>query len=242
VRDDFTNPLLMGFCGALPVGMSLVAGGVAPYWPLLGEILWWSAFGLLLSFQVWALLRWLSGGFELAQVNAGWLILMVGGIVLPGPGIALGHEEAARFTFGISASAAALLMPLLFYRALAAPPLAEALRPTWFILLVPPSLIYANGIALFPELRFLELLYPFALILAVVLLAYARRFMRWPFGPPWWAFTFPLDALAYAATRYAQDHPSPLWRTLAGVTLALATLFVVEVLWRTLRSALARRG
>ena len=234
VREDFTNPLYLGFCGALPVGMSLVAGGVGAYFPALGHALWWTSFALLLAFQAWALLRWLSGGIELAKVNAGWLIIMVGGIVLPGPGIALGHEEASRFVFGVSTAAAALLMPLLFYRALAAPPLAEALRPTWFILLVPPSLIYANGIALYPAATFLELLFPFALVLGVALFAYARRLARWPFGAPWWAFTFPLDALAYAAVRYAQDHPFAPWRAIAALALALATLFVTLVLLRTL--------
>ena len=234
VREDFTNPLYLGFCGALPVGMSLVAGGVGAYFPTVGHVLWWASFVLLLALQAWALLRWLSGGIELAKVNAGWLIVLVGGIVLPGPGIALGHEEASRFVFGVSTAGAALLMPLLFYRALAGPPLAEAPRPSWFILLVPPSLIYANGIALYPDARFLELLYPFALVLGVVLFAYARQLARWPFGAPWWAFTFPLDALAYAAVRYAQDHPFAPWRALAALALVLATLVVVLVLIRTL--------
>jgi len=241
VRAEFLSPVQLGFCGALPVGMSLVAGGLAPYLPPLASALWWTSFGLLLAFQVWALFRWLSGGIELAQVNAGWLIIIVGGIVLPGPGIALGHVEAARFVFGISAAAAPLVTALLFFRAVLGPPLAEPLRPTWFILLVPPSLIYANGLALYDSLWFLENLFYFGLVLAAALLVYARRFWRWPVGAPWWAFTFPLDALAYAAARYAQDHPSPLWRSVAGATLLIATLVVVLVLWRTLRNAAWRR-
>lgn len=240
VRQDFTDPVQLGFCGALPVGMSLVAGGVAPYWPFLGDALWWIAFALMLAFQAWALVRWLSGGIELAQVNAGWLIIIVGGIVLPGPGIALGHAEASRFVFGISAAATPMLMALLFYRAVLGPPLPEVLRPSWFILLVPPSLIYANGLALYESMAFLESLYFFGLILAAALLLYARAFWRWRFGPPWWAFTFPLDALAYAAARYAQDHPSGFWKGVAAIALALATVFVVIVLWRTLRSAASR--
>jgi tellurite resistance protein len=240
-REDFTNPVQIGFCGALPVGMSLVAGGVAPYSPDLGNALWWISFALMLAFQAWALVRWLSGGIELAQVNAGWLIIMVGGIVLPGPGIALGHVEASRFIFGISAAATPLLMALLFYRAVLGPPLPEVLRPSWFILLVPPSLVYANGVALYAGLSFLENLFFFSLVLAAALLVYARNLLRWRFGIPWWAFTFPLDALAYAAARYAQDHPSALWRGVAAVALALATLFVLLVLWRTLRSAASPR-
>ena len=206
--------------------------------------------------------RALAGGrIELAQLNGGWLIILVGGIVLPGPGLALGHVEASRFVFGVSTLAAAVLMPLLFYRA-SRRRRFEVLRPSWFILLVPPSLIYANGIALFPGSEWLELLFAFGLVLAVALLVYARSFWRWRFGPPWWAFTFPLDALAYAAVRYAQDHPEALWKWVAGASLALATIFVALVLvrqlvrlasppgrsasafrpWRTLRSAASRPG
>jgi tellurite resistance protein len=242
VRAEFLSPVQLGFCGTLPIGMSLVAGGIAPYLPYLGSVVWWVSAVLMLAFQVWALYRWLSGGVELAQVNAGWLMILVGGIVLPGPGIALGHVEAARFLFGVSAAAAPILMALLFMRAVLGPPLAEALRPSWFILLVPPSLIYANGVALYEATFFLENLFFFSLVLGAALFVYSAGFWRWPVGAPWWAFTFPLDALAYAAARYAQDHPSSLWKAIAATTLALATLVVLLVLWRTLRSAASRRA
>jgi tellurite resistance protein len=242
VRAEFTNAEQLGFCGALPVGMSLIAGGIGPYLPSLASAVWWISAALLLGFQLWALYRWLGGGIELAQVNAGWLIILVGGIITPGSGIALGHAEAARFLFGVSAAAAPILMALLFFRAVLGPPLPEALRPSWFILLVPPSLIYANGVALYEGAFFLENLFFFSLVLAVALLAYSRRLLRWPFGPPWWAFTFPLDALAYAAARYAQDHPSPLWNAVAAIALGLATLFVAGVLLKTIHSAASRRA
>jgi len=242
VKAEFWNPVTLGFCGALPVGMSLVAGGIAPYLPGTGQALWWASFVLLLAFQMLTLYRWLSGGIELAQLNAGWLIVMVGGIVLPGPAFTLGLAEAARFTFGVSATVAPILMALLLYRAAFGPALPEPLRPSWFILLVPPSLVYANGVALYQGAFFLENLYFFGLVLGAALLAYARGFARWGFAASWWAFTFPLDALAYAAARYAQDHPEPLWRGLAGATLLLATFFVLAVLWRTLRSGASPRA
>lgn len=233
-RADFVQPQTFGFCGALPVGMVLVAGGIGPYLPETGKVLWWIALGLLVCMQVWALVRLLSGGIELGQANAGWLIILVGGIVFPGPGIALGLGEAARVAFGVSAAAAPMLMALLFYRATFGPPLAAPLRPTWFILLVPPALIYANGLALYPGSDFLEPLFFFALALGAALLVVSRDFLAWPFGPPWWAFTFPLDALAYAAARYAQSQPQPLWRGVCAFTLALATLAVALVLCRSI--------
>src|SRR3954464_14870912 len=81
VIEDFTDPGLLGFCGALPVGMALVAGGLAPYVPGIANAVWWTGCILLAAFQVWAIARWLSGQVELGKINAGWLILMVGGIV-----------------------------------------------------------------------------------------------------------------------------------------------------------------
>jgi tellurite resistance protein len=237
VREDFTNPAQVGFTGALPVGMTLVAGGLGPYAPQLASCLWWSGCLLLMAFQVWGIGRWLAGQVPLDKLNTGWLILVVGGIVVPGPGIGLGHADAARFFFGASACGALVLLPLLFARAALAAPLPAALRPTWFILLVPPSLIYANGLALYPETHVLESLYPAGLVLLLALLVYARGFWRWPFGPAWWAFTFPLDALAYAATRYAQEHPGGAWKAIAAATMLLATLVVALVLARSLLAA-----
>jgi len=249
VREEFVNPVQLGFCGALPVGMFLIGGGVAPYWFAAANVIWWIGFVLLLAFQIWALTRWLSGSIDLAHINAGWLIIMVGGIVAPGPGIGLGHLDASRFVFGISAAAAPILMALLFYRAIIAAPLPERLRPSWFILLVPPSLIYANGLALYPGSDFLEVLFFFGIALAVALLLISRNLMRWPFSPAWWAFTFPLDALAYAAARYAEEHPAPLWSGVAALTLVLAAAFVVMALVRSLaalrrspRSAASQRA
>ena len=242
VKEEFTNPATLGFCAALPVGMTLVAGGIAPYWLLPSSILWWAGAALLVAMQVWGVARVLQGGIELAQINAGWMILFIGGIVLPGGGIALGHLEASRFLFGASAAATPFVMGLVFYRAVVGPALPEALRPSWFILLVPPSLVYAHGLVLYPGLAFLDNLLFFGLVVAGGLLVYARGFLRWPFGVPWWAFTFPLDAFAYATARYAQENSSQPWRVVAALALLLAAAAVLICLWKTLRSAASRRG
>jgi tellurite resistance protein len=239
VREELTDPARMGFCAALPLALVLVAGGIGPYLPGAAKALWWTGFAALLALQVWGFVRVLEGGIALAQVNAGWMLLFIGGIVLPGSGVALGEAGAARFAFGVSAAATPFVMALVFYRAALAPPLPEALRPTWFILLVPPALVYAHGRAFFPDLVFLENLYFFGWMLAAGLVVYARRFLRWPFSAAWWAFTFPLGALAHAAARYALEHPAPLARGAAAAALLLAALFVLIALGRTLAAAAA---
>lgn len=240
VRDELRNPATLGFCAALPVGLTLVAGGLAPYAEDFAILLWSCGAVLLVALQVYALSRWLRGGVELAQANGGWMILFVGGIVFPTSGLALGLGRPSAWFFGASACAAPFVMTLVFWRAAFGPALPPGLRPSTFILLVPPALIYANGLALGAASGpFLDGLYFAALPLAAGLLIASRDCFSWPFGAPWWAFTFPLDALAAAATRYAQLHPGEHWKLLAVAALILATGVVTLVLFRTI-SALVR--
>ncbi len=241
VRDEFLNPAYMGFCATLPLALTLCGGGVWPYWQGLADVLWGAGAGSLLALQMWALSRWIGGGIELGQVNGGWMMIMIGGIVVPGTGIAIGNPEMSRFMFGLSAAATPFVMGLVFYRTVVGPALPEPLRPTWFIFLVPPSLIYANGLLLSSGAGvFLDGSFYGALLLApaLLLLLAARGFLHWPFTPAWWAFTFPLDALATAASRHAQVHASTLWEAIYGLALLVAVFFVAFTGWKTARAYL----
>ena len=239
LRAELDNPATAGFCAALPVGLTLVAGGLEPYAPLAGRGLWLAAAVLLVALQAYVLSRWLRGGVEAGQVNGGWMILFVGGIVFPSSGIPLGLAEPAAWFFIGSAAAVPFVMGAVAWRTVFGPPLPPPLRPTSFILLVPPALVYVNGLALGQAPVFLEGLYFAGLVLAAGLLLASRDVLGWPFGPPWWALTFPLDALATAGARYAAAHPVPWAKALALALLALATAAVVFVLVRTVRALAA---
>jgi len=235
VVEDFANPASLGFCAALPVGMTLVAGGLQPYALGPARALWFAGAALLVLMQVFALARWLRGGLELGQVNGGWMILFVGGLVLPSSGLPLGFTQPSAWFFGISTVAAPFVMGAVLFRTLFGPALPAGLRPSTFILLVPSALIFANGLALgLTRSPLIDGLFFVSLPLAAALLLSARNFLSWPFGASWWAFTFPLDALAVAAVRFAQLQPTPAARVLAAATLILATLIVALVLVRTL--------
>lgn len=241
VREELANPATLGFCAALPVGLTLVAGGLQPHAADAAQAIWWAGAALLAAIQLRMLERLLRGGIVRAQVNGGWMIALVGGIVLPTSGLPLGNHGASLWFFGFSTLAAPFVMGLVLRRLFAGPPLPDAARPSWLILVVPPALIYLNGAALSgaPAGPWLEGLFLCGLPLAAALLYASRGMLRWPFGAPWWAFTFPLDALAAAALQFARDHPLAPWRWLAGALLVLAGFFVTWVLLRTLL-ALAR--
>lgn len=238
VCAELATPALLGFCGTLPVAMSLVAAGLAPHGVPVAATLWWLAYGLHVAFMAGGVVRWLAG-MSLAELNAGWIILMVGGIVVPLGGLPLGYPEAARLLFAASVALAPILMGMVLWRAASAPPLPAAARPTWFVLLAPPMLLYINGPAVWAPSPWIDAAFFAGLLLALWLLAGARRFRHGPFSPAWWSFTFPLDAVATAALRYAGAHPAPLWRGVAWTALALATACVLLVAARTLAALAA---
>jgi tellurite resistance protein len=233
VRAELAHPALLGFCGALPVAMSLVAAGLAPHAAPVAAVLWWVAYALHIAFLAGGIARWLAG-MQLADLNTGWIILMVGGIVVPLGGLPLGYTQAAALLFAASVALAPVVMSLVLWRAASAPPLPAAARPTWFVLLAPPMLLYINGPVVWAPSPWIDAAYFGGLLLYLWLLAGARHFWRWPFSTAWWAFTFPLDAVAAAALHYSGAHPAPLWRGVAWTALALATACVLLVALRTL--------
>lgn len=233
VAAELWSAPLLGFCGALPVGMSLVAAGLAPHAAALAATLWWTAYCLHLAFMAGGIARWLAG-MKLAEFNTGWIILMVGGIVVPVGGLPLGYADAARWLFAASVALAPLLMAISLWRAASPPPLPATARPTWFVLLAPPMLLYINGPDVWAPSPWLDAAYFGGLLLALWLLVYARGAWRWPFSPGWWSFTFPLDAVAVASLRYADAHPELPWRGVAWAALALATAAVLLVAARSL--------
>lgn len=236
VRAELTEPAKLGFAGAPGVAASLVAAGLAPYSPGVAGTLWWIALALNAAILVRGLARLAQLGFRTRELHPGWIVVCMGGIVLPTGGIALGYREAAQWAFCVGAAAGLLLVvPLL-----RAAPLPERIRPTWFILLAPPSLLYLNGSALFNEALF-EAFFFLAIAVLAALLFYARSLHRWGFGPAWWSITFPLDAFALAATRYARDHGGP-WKALAGFAVVLATLAVAWMVLRTIIEVVRERA
>jgi tellurite resistance protein TehA-like permease len=228
-KADFVAPERMGALGLIAVSMMLIAAGMAPYQPALADLLWWKALVLYGAGLAWGLVRLAQLGLGTRALTPSWIVLLVGGIVLPAGGIPLGHEALCRWVFCIALLAGLLLVVPLATR----PPLPPPLRPGWFILLAPPALVAVHGQALFQHPAFSYALYVAIAVLAA-LLYFARGIWRWPVNESVWSLTFPLDAFALAASRQALREQSEAWRAVAACALVLAALAVVFSLYRTI--------
>lgn len=240
-RAELAHPAQLGFAATLPLALCIVAGGLGPFAGPLAHGLWWAGYALLCVVIVGTLARLVAGGIELAHLNTGWMLALVSGVVIPVAGVPLGYADASRILYGVGILFAPLVIGVVFYRMIVAPPLPPGLRPTWAIFVVPPAMIYLNysALTLLPAGFFVDAAYAMAWVFALAISIASRDCPGWPFTPAWWALTFPADALAGAAIRYASAHPGPLSRALAWIALAVAILVVILVLVRTF-VALAR--
>jgi tellurite resistance protein len=234
VVAEARHPVRVAFLAAPSIGLMIVAAFLFPHAPGLGATLWSVAVAVHLLIAMLLLRRILAGGGEAAMLAPPLLIPLVGNILAPVFGAAMGFRDLSWMMFGIGLVLWFAVLPLLLQRLLVGPPLPPPLRPTLVILIAPAAVAALALGALTGEAQGVALIFTgLALLIAAALLSFANELARVPFGLAWWGVTFP--TAAFAVMLMAQGFPS----LLGGAALLLTTALTFWVAWRTLRAALA---
>lgn len=247
VIEDLAHPVRHAFFAAAPVSLLLLATvAVAHLGPgPLARVLWWAGAVSQLAVTAWVLGRWLGAAH--AQPGALWpgitpvlLIAVVGNVVAPLAGVALGQPVWSAAQLGIGVFFWPVVIALLLLRRIAHGPLPDRLLPAWAIVLAPPAVI---GLALLPfdvPLLIVLMIWGVAGFVFLWLLPLAPRLRGQHFGLPWWALSFPLAAFTTLTGRLAERLPDAIglvglsWALLALVTLVIGGLCLATLrgLWR----------
>ena len=237
-KSDMVHPVRANFVPAATIGMLLLSTAVLPYSRIAGELLWilGTAGHLFLAIRI--IRRWLGEPYEINTVNASWFIPVVGNIIVPISGMRLGYVETSWMLFSFGLVFWILLFTIVLYRKLFHDPIPAKLMPTVAILVAPPAIGFVSYMALNGGQidALARILYYVALLLAVIVVSLFPKLVKIPFGLPWWAYTFPMDALAIASLIYASATGAPGVEMVASIALALATLINIWVGYKTLRA------
>lgn len=234
---DLRHPVRLMFAGAVSIGIILLAGGLLPHHRDAADLLWIGGVFLHLLIGVLVLQRLLTQPGNPVVLAPPLLIPLVGNILAPVFGAQLGHQEASWMLFGVGTVLWIMVQPAIMHRLLAGPELPARLRPTLAILLAPPAvgvlaLTSLTGGAIGP----VHLgLYGAAALIAVLLLALVPAMATAPFAMSWWGWTFPAAAFATATMVILRALAPPGAGVVMAAVLALATLVVALVCWRTAR-------
>jgi len=239
VMADYRHPIRLNFLPAISIGLILVSMIWAESAPQLAARMWAVGALLHLAFTLLAMSSWIHHThYDIKHANPAWFIPVVGNILAPIAGVRFAPAEVSWFFFSVGLVFWLILMTIVLYRLFFHEPLPARLTPTLFILLAPPSVGFLSYMALTDSLdAFARVLFYTALFLTLLLASNAVRFVRLPFFISAWAYSFPLAAMTIATFMMAQLTAMAFFHVLALLLLAVLTLVLVALVFKTLLAA-----
>jgi tellurite resistance protein len=239
--EDLAHPVRHVFVAALPISLlllvtSAVAAGLRG--PALGA-LWWAGSLAQLGATVWVLSRWWrgpqAGGFQWAGLTPALFIPIVGNVLVPLAGVALGQPQWAAAQFGIGLMFWPVVLALLMVRIAQHGLWPERLLPASFIFIAPPAVVGLSALRLGAPPPVAWALWGMALFSLLWVATLLRRIAHLPFGMAHWGMSFPMAAFTALTLQLAPSGPLRL----PGIALlALTSLLVAGLVLATLRGLL----
>ncbi|UOD51065.1 SLAC1 anion channel family protein [Orrella daihaiensis] len=237
VCEEARHPVKLNFFAAIPIGFILVSTLWSGINSAIAAPIWWVGVCAMLVATLLTMNSWIHHShYQVGHLNPAWFIPVVGNILVPIAGMRLGQSEISWFFFSIGVVFWIVLTTLVMNRLIFHDALIDRMRPTLFILLAPPavgfvSYLSLNGMTLD---AFARILYFTALFLAMLLGINAVRFLKLPFFISGWAYSFPIAAMTVASFQMGQLTNLFGYMALAWALLALLTVVVLYLAYKTL--------
>jgi tellurite resistance protein len=219
-----------------PASLLLLAAGASAHFRGLAQVLFWVGAAAQLAYGVWIVGRWLTAAVDPKLVTPAMYLPPVAGNLLAAIAAgSVGQSDAGWLFFGAGVVSWLVLAAVLLVRYLSEGELPPATRPLLAIELAPPAVALLAWQALVggaPDATSRALL-GFALFVALVLLRLAGRFRDVQFAPSYWAFTFPIAALAGAALRMASAAPNSVAGAVALPLFVVTNAIIAMIAYQT---------
>lgn len=236
--QDLRHPIRGSFLAAAPLGLLLLVELFTPYQNGIVTAIWIFAVVVSIFLSAVILNQWLDARYRPYEITPAWFIPSVGLLIAPITGASLGFEDFSWMMFAVGIMFWVLLYPLTLHRLLFRRPMSPALMPYMFLLIAPPSLAavavtrlnadYMDGLA--------KALLGVALLTTAFFLPRWKRFLKAPFGMPWWCCSFAMGFLSVGCLYYAEQTGGWLSHWLAIATLTVASIATLIVTILTLRA------
>ncbi|MCS6883168.1 MAG: SLAC1 anion channel family protein [Oscillochloridaceae bacterium] len=249
VKREFAHPVKINFFPTISISMLLFGIAFMRLNSDVSRLFWMAGAALHIGFTIAILSAWMQRTtLQPQHANPAWFIPVVGNIIVPIAGVEHAPAEVSWFFFSIGLIFWLVLLTIVLYRIIFYPPLAERLRPTLFILIAPPAVGFISYLRLmehdvsgFTLDSFARVMYYVALFIFILLLTQARYFVTLPFYLSWWAYSFPVAAIAIATIVMASRTNLPVFQGLAyGLLIGLGALIIV-LLFRTVMAIVQRK-
>ncbi len=228
-NGELTDPTFSPFLGLIPIVPMMLGVALSRYQQGLGETVFFVAMIATVLLGGWLTGQWVLNEPDLSRWHPGYFLPTVaGGFLAAGGCAALGFHSLALMLFGYGAVSWLVLGSILFLRLFTGPGLPLPLLPTMAIQVAPPVVagnawFEINGYQADPVALMLA---GYAVLMIMVQLRLAPRYLEVPFGHGSWAFSFSYAAACTAAVRWLGVEKPAGQTALTWVILLLITGFI----------------
>jgi len=238
VKREFNHPIKLNF---YPIIAKLFLISSIIYLTInmgVSKYLWWIGVITQSIFTIIILSSWIRHDkFEIHHINPSWFIPVVGCIMIPIAGVQHFSLELSWFFFSIGLFWWFILTVIVVNRIIFHHPIANKLLPTFFILFAPPIIGFISLAKLLGGLSlFGNMLYYFGAFLFLLILFQFRLFLKIKFYLSWWAYSFPMDALAIGTFLMYHETGLSFFRVASWFIFTILNIIIFILLFKTIKA------
>ncbi|HEX9052642.1 MAG TPA: hypothetical protein VF841_19095 [Anaeromyxobacter sp.] len=239
LRAELEHPIAGSLAALGPASLLLLAAGVSVHYRDLALVLFWIGAAGQAALGVWLVGRWLLAAAEPRSVTPALHLPAVGFLIAALAAGAVGRADAGWLFFGAGIVLWLVVAAALLDRYVSAGELPAPVRPLLALEIAPPAaalLAWQSLESAAPDVVS-RILLGVALFQALVVARLLGRLRDVPFSPSFWAFAFPLAALAAGALRQSAAAPGSVAGALALPLFIVANAVVAAIAWQTIVAA-----
>lgn len=250
VKREFAHPVKINFFPTISISLLLFSIAFLHLNHDISRYVWIAGAAAHLAFTPAILSAWMQRStLQIQHLNPAWFIPVVGNIIVPIAGVDHASAEVSWFFFSVGIVFWIALFTLVMHRMIFHnPPLPERIILTLFIMVAPPSVGFISYIKLMEksisgfELDiFARILYYIALFLFTLLIVQYRQFVKIPFYLSWWAYSFPMAAIAIATALMASKTGLIFFQVLTYILLVALTVLIILLSVRTISAIINKK-
>lgn len=235
VKNEFSHPVRVSFFAAVSISMLMLAIIYKESFLLLSAVFWYS--GTLLHFYLTmhTISFWINQNQQLDHSNPAWFIPIVGNVLIPVGGIGFANLGILIYFFSVGMFFWIILFAIILNRIIFHNQMSVKFMPTLFILIAPPAVGFIAYFKIFGVIdTFALMLFNLALFFTILVTFMYKNFIKIKFFISWWAFVFPLAAMAISAMLMYNESKDILLLIFSYLMIAVVTIIVFIVTYQTL--------
>ena len=235
VKKEFAHPIRINFFAAVSISMLMLAIIYKEVNPTISAIFWYSGVILHFYLTMHTISFWINSNQEIAHSNPAWFMPIVGNVLVPIGGIGCAPIGVLTYFFSVGMFFWIILLSIILNRIIFHKQLAIKFMPTLFILIAPPAAGFISYFTMFGTIdNFAMFLFNIAVFFTLLVLFMYKKFINIKFFISWWAFIFPIAAMAIATMLMYVKTKEPMLLFGSYFMIGLLTTIISIVIYQTI--------